>query len=124
MNCPKCGATMDKVTFEGIEVDRCTDCKGLWFDSLEHEKLKRLPGADAIDTGDTKEGQQQNEIGDIDCPKCSASMVKMVDARQPHIWYEMCSTCGGVYFDAGEITDFKYDSPRDLLMRLFAKRRD
>jgi len=32
--------------------------------------------------------------------------------------------CGGVYFDAGEITDFKYDSPRDLLMRLFAKRRD
>ncbi|MFN8595047.1 MAG: zf-TFIIB domain-containing protein [Anaerolineae bacterium] len=28
---------------EGIEVDRCTDCQGIWFDLQEHQQLKQLP---------------------------------------------------------------------------------
>ena len=42
MQCPKCSAAMEKVVHEGIEVDRCTGCGGLWFDMLEHEDLKAL----------------------------------------------------------------------------------
>jgi Zn-finger nucleic acid-binding protein len=32
MNCPKGSAAMEIVGFDGIEVDRCTGCLGLWFD--------------------------------------------------------------------------------------------
>ena len=35
----------------------------------------------------------------------------------------MCSTCGGVYFDAGEFTDFKQQTVGDFFKRLGAKRR-
>ena len=52
MNCPKCNAAMEKVTFEGVEVDRCTRCGGLWFDFQEQQQLKPLKGAAAIDTSD------------------------------------------------------------------------
>ena len=31
---------MAQVTFRDIEIDRCTQCNGLWFDALEHEHLR------------------------------------------------------------------------------------
>ncbi len=40
MNCPKCIAPMVKVTFHNIEVDRCSNCQGLWFDEFEREELE------------------------------------------------------------------------------------
>ncbi len=61
MTCPKCEGAMEPVEFEGIEVDRCTKCGGLWFDLLEHEDLKALEGSEAIDTGDAAKGRERDE---------------------------------------------------------------
>ena len=49
MNCPKCRAPMEIVTYAEIVVDRCTKCRGLFFDALEPEKLKRAKGSEVID---------------------------------------------------------------------------
>lgn len=123
MKCPKCCAAMGAVNFEDVEVERCTSCGGLWFDALEHEYLKTRPGSESIDTGDANQGRGNNETGQISCPRCHARMIRMVDHAQPHIWYEQCSTCGGVYFDAGEFRDFKSYTPADLWRRWRAKPR-
>jgi len=123
MQCPKCDAAMEKVTFAMYEVERCTSCKGLWFDMLEHEELKRITGSEQIDIGDPAEGKKHNEQTKVDCPKCHIPMVKMVDLNQPHIWYESCHSCFGVFFDAGEFRDFKEDSVMDYFKDLFAKER-
>ena len=41
-----------------------------------------------------------------------------VDPNQPHIWYEVCNE-HGMFLDAGEFTDYKYetllDKFRDLI---------
>jgi Zn-finger nucleic acid-binding protein len=50
-------------------------------------------------------------------------MVKMVDHKQPHIWYETCHSCFGVFFDAGEFRDFKEETLADYFKDLFAKER-
>ena len=105
---------METVTHSGIEVDRCTGCQGLWFDLLEHERLTRLEDSDRIDTGDTRVGAIWDRFGRIRCPVCSTQMIRMVDARQPHIRYEACQTCSGVFMDAGEFTDYRYDTLLDL----------
>ena len=42
MNCPKCQAAMELITFEGVTVDRCTACKGIWFDANEQKLLKEM----------------------------------------------------------------------------------
>jgi len=123
MLCPKCKSEMEKVQFKSIEVDRCTHCRGIWFDMLEADRLKALAGSEAIDVGDPKVGRKHNQQGDINCPKCGTRMLAMVDARQPHIWYESCASCFGVYFDAGEFRDYKEESLWDFFKDLVAKPR-
>lgn len=107
MECPKCGSGMEQVSFHHVEVDRCKNCEGIWFDILEHEELKMIAGSEAIDVGDPEKGKKFNKIDRISCPKCQSPMIRMVDPRQSHIWYEACSVCNGIFFDAGEYSDFK-----------------
>lgn len=120
IRCPKCRAAMEIIRAEEIEVDRCTQCHGLWFDGRELEKLKKRPGIEAIDDGDAGVGKKFNEIDRIACPRCTTTMVRMVAPDQPHIWFELCSVCGGSYFDAGEFRDYVHRTPLDLLRRLFS----
>ena len=39
MRCPKCGGTLHSAPFHQIQVDRCPDCHGVWFDHGEVESL-------------------------------------------------------------------------------------
>ncbi len=119
MECPKCQAPMTALSYEGVEVDRCTSCQGIWFDLGEADKLREFKGSEQVDTGDPLVGKKMNEAGTIDCPRCHTRMIRMVDPRQTHIWYEGCSVCNGMFLDAGEFRDLKketfLDRIRDLL---------
>jgi len=39
MKCPKCGGDLKTEEYHGIQVDRCPDCLGVWFDAGEAEQL-------------------------------------------------------------------------------------
>ncbi len=39
MRCPKCGENLEEILFQGIMVDRCTGCQGVWLDPGELERL-------------------------------------------------------------------------------------
>ena len=123
MKCPKCYSPMEAIQFQDIEVNKCTGCEGIWFDDMEQELLKHLKGSEAIDTGDPKDGAQFNNIDDYRCPRCGGNMVKMVDNEQPHIWYERCHSCFGVFFDAGEFSDYKNRSFVDYIADFFIRER-
>ena len=114
---------METVTWQGTDVKRCTGCKGLWFDALEERKLAKLKGSEVIDDGDPDVGKSYNDVRIVDCPRCTTRMVRMVDPKQHHIWYESCTSCGGVFFDAGEFRDFKERSFLDYLEDFFTKER-
>jgi Zn-finger nucleic acid-binding protein len=109
---------MEQVEFGGVEVDRCTGCQGLWFDAFEDRDLRRKPGSEKLDTGSAKAGEKRDAQGKINCPRDGASMIRMVDRDQPHVWYESCSVCYGVFLDAGEFRDLKQRSIGDLFRRL------
>lgn len=123
MICPKCNSSMQVVVVDNIAVDRCTTCRGLWFDMLEHEHLAAIESCEEIDVGSSELGECFNRIEDIHCPKCSSPMLRMVDARQPHIWYEGCPTCFGVFFDAGEFRDYREHSVLEFFRDIFTKER-
>ncbi len=123
MNCPKCNAEMEAVQFADIEVDRCTACQGIWFDMLEREHLKGMTGAEVIDIGDTRRGKEMDKVERIDCPACHTPMIRMVDLDQPHIHFEACKVCFGVFFDAGEFRDYKKKSIIDYLRDLLTRER-
>ncbi|MFT6437710.1 MAG: Zn-finger nucleic acid-binding protein [Candidatus Azotimanducaceae bacterium] len=118
MNCPKCESTFEHIVFNNIEIDRCSHCKGLWFDMLEKEDLVKMKGAESIDIGDEQVGKQFSEIRNINCPDCSRSMIPMVDKDQFHIKYEYCPNCFGTFFDAGEFRDLKENSVLERFMQM------
>lgn len=39
MKCPKCGAEMSEIELEGIMIDKCVGCQGLFFDRGELELM-------------------------------------------------------------------------------------
>lgn len=44
--CPACGGHLKPEQYHGVTIDRCGDCKGIWFDAGEAESLlDKNPGA-------------------------------------------------------------------------------
>ena len=117
MDCPKCHSEMEEHTLStlsgGVTVDRCSQCRGMWFDIGEAELLKGKWMSDYIDDGDPLVGKANNDIRDIDCPRCGKQMAQLSDPVQKHIQYEACDE-HGMYFDAGEFTDYKYETLMDI----------
>jgi len=105
MQCPKCNSAFETIAFEYIEVERCTNCKGIWFKHLEKEDLKQIEGSESIDIGDEQVGKEYNQMREINCPRCDVKMLPMVDKDQFHIKYESCPSCFGTFLDAGEFKD-------------------
>ena len=44
MKCPRCGADLQRETRSGIQIDKCPDCLGVWFDAGEAEQLIKAEG--------------------------------------------------------------------------------
>ena len=120
MDCPKCNAAMEATTYGGhhTTIDRCTGCGGLWFDLGEAESLRGEWMSEVLDSGDVSVGRANDKITDCNCPRCGKKMEHFQDASQPHIGYEAC-TEHGMYFDAGEFTDYKYETLLERITRFF-----
>ena len=64
-----------------------------------------------------------NKLDNVNCPECGTQMDKVADERQTHIWFEQCPNCEGMFFDAGEFSDLKYDTFMDRVRGLLRGKR-
>lgn len=39
MKCPNCGTTLVMTDRQGVEIDYCPDCRGVWLDKGELDKI-------------------------------------------------------------------------------------
>jgi uncharacterized protein len=46
MRCPKCGQAMVEEPLQGIRIDRCTSCEGIFFDAGELDQVMLQKDAD------------------------------------------------------------------------------
>jgi Zn-finger nucleic acid-binding protein len=123
LQCPKCNAPMEQVQVEATQVDRCTSCRGLWFDALEDEDIRGTEAAEKLDApaaGPPPAESPKANKGAIDCPRCKTPMIRMVDRLGRRVQYESCPYCHGKFLDAGE---FHATEPRTVkdAMRRFLK---
>ena len=102
MKCPKCHTEMVTKNYEGIEVDRCPSCEGIFLDpgELEHIDSKNLGQLmdmpkDPDDAMDVMDGMPAF------CHKCENSMMKLKGAGD--ITFDWCDKCEGMFFDRGEL---------------------
>jgi Zn-finger nucleic acid-binding protein len=113
LQCPKCKSPMDQVQIENTQVDRCTSCRGLWFDALEDQDVRATEAAATLDapaSGPAPAPAREKRTA-FDCPRCKSPMIRMVDRMGRGIQYESCPRCHGKFLDAGE---FKALEPRGI----------
>ncbi len=120
--CPKCSSHMEKVEYEGVKIERCKKCKGIWFDMMEKDELKAKHGSESVDSGDKDVGKESDKKKNVNCPKCLTPMIRKADIEQKHIVYEYCNSCHGAFFDAGEFKDFKEETILDYIKKIFIKK--
>jgi Zn-finger nucleic acid-binding protein len=110
---------MEIVSYDGIKIDRCTSCGGLWFQPEELRALRDdIWMADfIIDSGDKSKGKKYNAIKYINCPQCDKMMDSETDKEQKHITYESCPDGHGTFLDSGEYTDLVHKTFWDKFKR-------
>ena len=42
MKCPKCGMDLNEIDYQGVKIDKCFGCEGVWLDGGELEALTNL----------------------------------------------------------------------------------
>ena len=40
--CPKCGMDLIEIKYQGIKVDKCWACEGVWLDAGEFEAISKF----------------------------------------------------------------------------------
>jgi len=106
MICPVCKRDMIVVEYQNIELDFCTSCKGVWFDSGELELLleacnleEAKPILDRIlDSQEAISSEKKRK-----CPICGHKMKKTTVGEKPPVLIDACDKEHGLWFDGGEV---------------------
>ncbi len=100
MNCPKCKSGLIKKFYKGMfEVDSCPNCRGMWLDFDELDKLE-----DVVFDEDERKGSlvHYQTRTDLSCPQCGA-MLDEFQYRLYDLRLDACTANGhGFWLDAGE----------------------
>jgi Zn-finger nucleic acid-binding protein len=100
MNCPKCGAELVNKYYKGmIEIDACPNCRGMWLDFNELDRLE-----DVVFDDDANKGSlihSQKKTGYL-CPNCQTPMFEF-QYRLYELRLDYCNENGhGFWLDQGE----------------------
>ncbi|MCH2202790.1 MAG: zf-TFIIB domain-containing protein [Fuerstiella sp.] len=113
MKCPLDGHELARQRYEAdIDIDKCSECGGVW---LDHQELERLQ--------DTREHDYSDEIKQlpnlvdqayvmalarskptVQCPSCDQEMERREYGSCSQVMIDVCPTCRGIWLDNGEIS--------------------
>lgn len=100
--CGKCGGEFSALFLDGLIVDRCASCRGVW---LDYGELDRIIGhASEQETMLPGQRFQQAPLDKLvgSCPVCRVGLQAYAVPAHPAS-LEICPRCLGVWFDAGEL---------------------
>jgi uncharacterized protein len=63
MKCPKCNITLLMSDKQGIEIDYCPDCRGIWLDRGELEKIIERSTSPEYDQNNYYPGSKADRSG-------------------------------------------------------------
>src|ERR1700733_4493516 len=100
MKCPNCNAELAPAKRDGVDMDVCPSCKGMWLSRQELEQLEDK----AFDLGDDKKGSLMLEAVDDSahkCPQCSQPM-RTFDYREYDLELDFCGAGHGFWLNADD----------------------
>lgn len=121
MDCPVCRAGMVVLELEGIEIDHCPVCRGIWLDKDELKLL--LESAEEKDAIlNSLEPDLKNKEKKRRCPICLGRMQKVFCGIDKKCLIDKCVHNHGLWFDEGELAEItrtgKLDKDNKILLLL------
>ena len=101
MKCPNCKEKelVAVLTQQGVEIDYCQDCRGIWLDKGEIFYFTRKPKAIYREL---KEAIKQVQPTERICPRTGENM-QAIKALKGKITLDYSPSSGGLWFDSGEL---------------------
>ncbi|MFI5386427.1 MAG: zf-TFIIB domain-containing protein [Fimbriimonadales bacterium] len=104
-NCPSCSALMRIESIHGVELDVCTKCAGIWFDS---DDLRVLLARDPLALTEIDEVVPHIEHGAgahsaLLCPQCGLRLEDYHYMYNSPVILQTCSNCGGFWVEEDEL---------------------
>ena len=88
IQCPVCYVSMRVVVEEGIEIDVCPICHGVWLDAGELESL-------AASWATAPREVDRTRLSELRCPKCAKRTFAVLETSRGE--YATCIECRGVF---------------------------
>lgn len=105
MKCPKCKTNLKTREIQGVEMNECEKCEGIWFEKDELKKVKDHTDSD-LNWMDFEIWKHQDRFKaketKYDCPNCSSAM-DVLDYDSTKVEIDYCSNCHGVWLDKNEL---------------------
>lgn len=116
MTCPRCEGVelRSAMTKQGVEVDYCRSCGGIWLDKGEIFHFAKHPKALAEALRQASQGAPR---GELTCPRTGEPMVelKLFDGQ---LSLDACPRTGGLWLDRGELEELVAKSEAGLRLEI------
>jgi len=110
--CPVDDFTLATEDYEGVEIDRCPHCKGVWLDAGELQGIQDNQDSDFRDVVGSKLDTVSAAINMAKaateerrkCVSCESELVKREYIPSAQIMIDNCPKGHGIWLDAGELS--------------------
>ena len=118
MNCPKCEAdTLGEFSVQGVAVDRCSSCAGIWFDAHE---LSQLLAEEArhVASSAPRPCQRRGRRKKGKCLRDGSELLRVYSSIERSVILDACADCRGIWLDGGEFENSLQPAGADALAKL------
>jgi Zn-finger nucleic acid-binding protein len=106
MKCPKCRLEdMQAETYEGLQVERCPTCKGLYLARGTLESLLKARLGGVLDNPVFAPTPEALDSAKAHCFGCDADMELVKGPLD--VFVNWCKKCGGMFLDPGELASIQ-----------------
>lgn len=103
--CPRDGATLAPLEIEGLDLDSCPECGGLWFDMGELRRAEDRADEDLHWLEFTLWRDEHSFAltpTPLDCPRCDGQLGSAV-YHETGVIVHSCPACEGTWLDHGDL---------------------
>ena len=111
MKCPRCNVVLVGTEYEGVQVERCPQCRGFWIPGYRlTEIIDKRERAFSLEEIKAYRQAHQSRAGlvhpadsKISCPECGGSMQQNHYNYAQEVLIDRCPQGHGVWLDEGEV---------------------
>lgn len=105
--CPRCEEELQTELVEGVAVDGCPQCGGIWFDEKELTQVAMTHRGALLEAEDRFTAHRGHHVSAQarggKCPNCGQPLLTFELKHSRGILLDGCRTCKGIWVDDGEL---------------------